>query len=74
MNPGTPSSREFGGVGYARGESGPSMTALVGLTEQNDDALALRNAAGNRCDSVKVPGGAHGMGKCASRVPITKHN
>ena len=50
------------------------MTALVGLTEQNDNALALRNTAGNRCDSVKVPGGAHGMGKCASRVPITKHN
>ncbi len=39
------------------------MTALLGLTEQNDDALARRNAAGNRCDSVKVPGGAHGMGK-----------
>lgn len=85
-----------------RGELGPSMTALLGLTELNDAARAkLRaaspssrvhagmppyllihgdadaqvpyeqsprfqkqmQAAGNRCDLIKVSGGAHGMGK-----------
>ncbi|MBA4019936.1 MAG: hypothetical protein C0483_22445 [Pirellula sp.] len=89
-----------------RGELGPSMTALLGLTELNDEARAklraaspssrvhagmppyllihgdadaqvpyeqsprfqkLMDAAGNRCDLIKVTGGAHGMGRWAEQ-------